>query len=135
MGHFEITLLDSTSASADANRILLLSSTCSGDRDMNLQFVYEGGLLETTGEGGNENHGVITGVPKMPEGWTNGMGATGGPKGDEILETVNFNGANVWSKAGHNLGEKVIVNVEKKAAVPMLPGYYTATYCVQQAVD
>ncbi|EEM8924349.1 hypothetical protein GL409_04725 [Salmonella enterica] len=135
IGTLEITLPGGTGVTEKANRVILLSSRCSGERDMNMNFVYEGGLMETMGEGGDENHGTITGVPKMPAGWTNGLGVTGGPKNEEILEVINLNGANVWSKAGHTVGEKVIVKVEQEERKEMLPGYYTATYCVQQIID
>ncbi|EEM8924352.1 hypothetical protein GL409_04740 [Salmonella enterica] len=111
-------------------RTLLLSSSCSGDRQKELTFRYEGSPASAIN---TRVVPAITGQPTAPSGWTAGLGTV--RAGDEAT-ILDLNGVNVWTKDGVSSGETVTVKVtETGDTSQLLPGYYTATYCVQQVVS
>ncbi|HIB1631434.1 TPA: hypothetical protein ACWV6Y_005405 [Salmonella enterica subsp. enterica serovar Muenchen] len=132
LGYLEITLTGSVTEAE--TRTLMLSSTCGTElREKELTFRYEGSPLVTPALGKIEKIALeFKGTPQIPDGWALSPGQTG--PGSEGMTLVDYAGVNLWDKSHGSSGERVIVQVKTTEKMPDAPGYYTATYCVQQMV-
>lgn len=127
LGQLEITFRDA----ATAHRTLLLSSSCSGDREKTMKFTYEGAPADGR-EGGGEQP-WITAIPEPPVGWAV---ISGSDEATDEGTLLGLSGVNAWTKGGQSVADKAIVIVsENSQSEHLLPGYYSATYCVQQMVE